>query len=143
MNQTFPWQSLVSQSLGYSDWLTKDQQSINHFADVTEDHQFIHVDPDAAAKTSIGNTMAHGFLSFSLVTTLMYELIAPYRGNSTIVNYGSNKLRFITPVKSGSRVRLHMVVTKITEKIQPIHYSPSIPPWRLRVKTRPLLSLKT
>jgi len=117
MNNPASWQSMLGQSLGHSDWLSIDQQRINHFADVTEDQQYIHVDPEAAAQSAFGGTIAHGYLTLSLFPNMMYALVAPYRkASSTMVNYGSNKLRFLNPVKCGARIRLHMELAAITEK---------------------------
>lgn len=117
MSNPTRWQPMLGQSLGHSDWFKIDQQRINHFADVTEDQQFIHVDLEAAAQSAFGGTIAHGYLTLSLFPNMMYALIAPYRtADSTVVNYGSNKLRFLKPVKSDARIRLHMSLAAITEK---------------------------
>lgn len=117
MNNPASWQSMLGQSLGHSDWFSIDQQRINHFADVTEDQQYIHVDPEAAAQSAFGGTIAHGYLTLSLFPNMMYALVTPYRkADSTMVNYGSNKLRFLNPVKCGARIRLHMELAAITEK---------------------------
>jgi len=117
MNNPASWQSMLGQSLGHSDWFRIDQQRINHFADVTEDQQYIHVDPEAAAQSAFGGTIAHGYLTLSLFPSMMYALIAPYRkAGSTVVNYGSNKLRFLNPVKCDARIRLHMDLAAIHEK---------------------------
>lgn len=91
--------------LGYSDWLLIDQERVNAFADATGDHQFIHVDPERAAKTPFGGTIAHGYLTLSLLPVLSDELYA-FDGFTMGVNYGANKLRFLAPVKVGSRIRL-------------------------------------
>lgn len=92
--------------LGVSDWVTIDQAMIDRFADATDDHQFIHVNPDMARMTPFGGTIAHGFLTLSLLTTLLQRSEAPtLEGVRMAVNYGTNKVRFLTPVRSGSRVR--------------------------------------
>lgn len=90
--------------LGTSDWLTIDQTRIDRFADATGDHQWIHVDPDRAATGPFGATIAHGFLTLAL---LPYFAVQNYRieGARLSVNYGLNKVRFITPVRVGSRLR--------------------------------------
>ncbi|WP_405720348.1 MaoC family dehydratase [Streptomyces sp. NBC_01537] len=90
--------------LGTSDWLTIDQTRIDRFADATGDHQWIHVDPDRAAAGPFGATIAHGFLTLAL---LPYFAVQNYRieGARLSVNYGLNKVRFITPVRVGSRLR--------------------------------------
>ncbi|WP_375403501.1 MaoC family dehydratase [uncultured Sphingomonas sp.] len=90
-----------------SDWVLVDQAMIDKFADATGDHQFIHVDPAAAAMTPFGGTVAHGFLTLSLMPLLSSKVPdAPRLADARMgVNYGGNKVRFITPVRSGSRVR--------------------------------------
>ncbi|MEM8984350.1 MAG: MaoC family dehydratase [Pseudomonadota bacterium] len=99
-----------------SDWLEIDQDRINKFADATMDHQFIHIDPEQAAKTPFGSTIAHGFLSLSMVTYLAtFRAVAP-EGLVMAINYGSDKVRFITPVKSGQRIRARSVMQSADEK---------------------------
>ncbi len=97
--------SRVGQELGVSDWVTVTQDMINQFADVTGDHQFIHVDMEKARQTPFGTTIAHGFLSLSLLPKFSYEAVPLQTDTKMGVNYGCNKLRFLAPVKSGSRVR--------------------------------------
>ena len=99
-------QSLAGQELGVSDWLAIDQQRVNDFADVTGDHQWIHVDPVRAAAGPFGAPIAHGFLTLSLLPLLFDTgfAIADVRMG---INYGLNRVRFITPVKAGSRLRGH------------------------------------
>lgn len=94
----------VGEHLGYSDWLTIDQARIDTFADATGDQQRIHVDPERAAQGPFGSTIAHGYLTLSLVPVLLASLVE-YRGWSVKINYGSNKVRFPQPVKVDSRVR--------------------------------------
>jgi acyl dehydratase len=107
----------VGQPLGTSDWLTVDQAMIDKFADATGDHQFIHVDPDKAKLTPFGGTIAHGFLSLSLmpVLTQMTDMPRP-AGIKMGVNYGGNKTRFLAPVRSGKRVRGHFKLLELEEK---------------------------
>ncbi|WAP71127.1 MaoC family dehydratase [Jiella pelagia] len=89
-----------------SPWLAVDQTMIDRFAVATHDHQFIHVDPDRArAETPFGGTIAHGFLTLSLLSTLAYEAIPGVRGMRMGMNYGFDKIRFLNPVKAGTRVR--------------------------------------
>lgn len=95
----------IGQEVGVSDWIAVDQARIDAFADATEDHQFIHVDPDAAAKTPFGGTIAHGFLTMSLMSQMSYQATPVLEGVAMGVNYGFDKLRFIQPVRSGSKVR--------------------------------------
>jgi acyl dehydratase len=95
----------VGQDVSVSDWLSVDQARINAFADVTEDHQWIHVDPERAAReTPAGTTVAHGFLTLSLLAPLFDTAIA-IDGTGMSINYGFNRLRFTAPVLSGDRIR--------------------------------------
>jgi acyl dehydratase len=97
--------SQVGTEIGVSDWITVDQTMINTFADATLDHQFIHVDPVKAAETPFGGTIAHGFLSLSLLSAMNYNCLPAVREQTFAVNYGFDKIRFMSPVKSGARVR--------------------------------------
>ena len=97
--------SLVGQEVGLSRWLTVDQARIDAFARITEDEQFIHVDPERAKSTPFGGTIAHGFLTLSLASTMSYDAVAPLDGMVMGVNYGFDKLRFLAPVPAGSKVR--------------------------------------
>ena len=106
----------VGKELGKSEWLTIDQQRINQFAECTGDHQFIHVDPEKAKLTPFGTTIAHGFLSLSLVPMLMEKIMIMPQGLKMAVNYGLDSVRFIQPVKVNSRVRLVVTLTDATEK---------------------------
>jgi acyl dehydratase len=99
------YQAMVGHEIGVSSWHLIDQSRINIYADVIEDHQFIHVDPARAKDTPFGTTVAHGFLTMSLMSIMSYEVMPVIEGTSMGVNYGFDKLRFISPVKSGSRVR--------------------------------------
>lgn len=96
---------LVGKEIGVSPWHLIDQSRIDRFAEVTEDHQFIHVDPERARKTPFGTTIAHGFLTLSLLSVFAYEVLPSLEGAAMGVNYGFDKLRFLSPVRSGSRVR--------------------------------------
>jgi acyl dehydratase len=110
--------SLVGKEVGLSNWRTVSQSMIDQFADATDDHQFIHVDPErAAAETPYGGTIAHGFLSLSLLSTLAYEAVPAMEGAAAGVNFGFDKVRFITPVKSGARIRARFVLDKL--KVRP------------------------
>ncbi|MFN3768747.1 MAG: MaoC family dehydratase [Ectopseudomonas guguanensis] len=106
----------VGKELGKSEWLTIDQQRINQFAECTGDHQFIHVDPEKAKLTPFGTTIAHGFLSLSLVPMLMEGIMIMPQGLKMAVNYGLDSVRFIQPVKVDSRVRLTVTLTDANEK---------------------------
>ena len=101
----------VGQELGVSEWMTIDQERINHFADFTGDHQWIHVDVERAKGESLfGTTIAHGYLTLSLAAALSMELGIIPAGVSQALNYGLDKVRFLAPVKSGSRVRDRVVL---------------------------------
>ena len=97
--------SLIGQEVGVSRWITVDQARIDAFARTTEDEQFIHVDPDRARATPFGGTIAHGFLTLSLLSAMTYDANPPLDGVVMGVNYGFDKLRFLAPVPAGSKVR--------------------------------------
>jgi acyl dehydratase len=106
----------IGEETGVSDWLLIDQERIDAFADATMDHQFIHVDPEAAAQTPFGSTIAHGFLTLSLTTPMLMEaMVAPDR-MVMVINYGADKVRFIEPVTVGSRIRGRTRLVEVTEK---------------------------
>lgn len=104
---------MVGSHLGPSEWLEVDQARIDTFADATTDHQWIHVDPKRAASGPFGTTIAHGYLTLSLVIPLFTELL-DVDGVGTKLNYGLNKVRFPAPVTAGSRVRLDAKVSEVT-----------------------------
>ena len=108
--------SRVGQEIGVSDWLLVDQAAIDAFAEVTQDHQFIHVDPEAAANTPFGGTVAHGFLTLSLLSRMAADVILRPESLRMAVNYGFERVRFIAPVRSGKRVRGRFVLAKAEEK---------------------------
>lgn len=103
-------ESLIGQELGVSEWINVPQSRIDAFADATDDHQFIHVDPVQAAETQFGGTIAHGFLSVSLLSAMHADCVPRLREPNVGINYGFNKLRFMAPVPSGSRVRGRFVL---------------------------------
>jgi len=96
---------LIGQEVGVSRWIAVDQARIDAFAGITEDRQFIHIDPEAAKATPFGGTIAHGFLTLSLASAMSYDAVPPLEGVVMGVNYGFDKLRFLAPVPAGSRVR--------------------------------------
>jgi acyl dehydratase len=107
------YQAMVGQEIGLSSWHLVDQGRIDVYADVIEDHQFIHVDPERAKReTAFGTTVAHGFLTMSLLSIMSYEVMPVIEGTTMGVNYGFDKLRFVSPVKSGSRVRGRFTLTE-------------------------------
>jgi acyl dehydratase len=109
--------ALVGSNIGTSEWLTIDQPMIDKFAEATGDHQFIHVDVEKAKLTPFGGTIAHGFLSLSIMPVLTQMTEMPRLENIKMgVNYGGNKTRFLAPVRSGKRVRGHFKLLEIEEK---------------------------
>ncbi len=100
--------------LGYSDWVTIDQERINKFADATGDHQWIHVDPERAAAGPFSTTIAHGYLTLSLLPILVGDRMK-VSGISMAVNYGVNKVRFPAPVPVDSRVRGHVEIVSVDD----------------------------
>jgi acyl dehydratase len=98
-------ESRVGQEIGVSDWHVVDQDRLDRFADLTGDHQFIHVDPARAAETDYGTTIAHGFLTLSMLSAFGQEALPPIRDRRMGINYGFDRVRFLSPVKTGSRVR--------------------------------------
>jgi len=106
----------VGTEIGVSPWILVDQDAIDRFADVTGDHQFIHVDPEAAARTPFGGTVAHGFLTLSLLSQMAAQVMLVPEGLKMAVNYGFEKVRFIAPVRSGKRVRGRFLLSSATEK---------------------------
>ena len=108
--------SRVGTEVGISSWITIDQLRIDAFADATEDHQFIHVDAQAAAQTPFGGTIAHGFLSLSLLSAMGVEAMLLPQGLKMAINYGLDRVRFLAPVRSGKRVRGRFVLDSIEER---------------------------
>ena len=108
--------SRIGTQVGVSDWITIDQKRIDEFADVTEDRQFIHVDPNAAKETMFGGTVAHGFLSLSLLSRMALDVMLVPDNLKMAVNYGFDKIRFLAPVPAGARVRGIFTLTNVEEK---------------------------
>ncbi|MCX6503053.1 MAG: MaoC family dehydratase [Microbacterium sp.] len=105
---------LVGVDLGYSDWMEITQARVNTFADATEDHQWIHTDPERAKEGPFGTAVAHGFLTLSLLIPLWSDLLE-VEGVGSKVNYGLDKVRFVSPVPVGSRIRLTGVIADVAE----------------------------
>jgi acyl dehydratase len=104
----------VGQEAGVSPWRVVTQQMIDQFADATDDHQFIHCDPERAAReTAFGGTIAHGFLTVSLLSAMAYEAVPRLEGSDIGINQGFDTLRFVAPVKTGSRIRTRFMLAKI------------------------------
>lgn len=108
--------SRVGEEVGVSGWIVIDQARIDAFADTTDDRQFIHIDPTAAGQTPFGGTIAHGFLSLSLLSRLGAEAMLVPDGLKMAINYGLDGVRFLATVRSGSRVRGRFVLDSVEEK---------------------------
>lgn len=106
--------SLTGTDLGWSDWIEVTQERINTFADATNDHQWIHTDPERAKDGPFGGPVAHGYLTLSLAVPMWTELL-DVDGVGAKVNYGLDKVRFVAPVPAGSRVRMNAVIAEVTE----------------------------
>lgn len=117
-----PWKSVAEMQalegsvVGVSPWFLMDQQRIDAFADVTEDHQFIHVDPAAAAASPFGGTIAHGFLTLSMLSRMAETGLPSIAGASATLNYGFDRIRFLTPVASDAWIRGSFRLDKVTPK---------------------------
>lgn len=108
-------QAMTDKVIGTSDWIEIKQDRINAFADCTEDHQFIHVNPDMAKLTPLGGTIAHGFLTLSMLSRLSEMAIEPITTSMTL-NYGFDRVRFLTPVRTGQRIRGVFKQKELVEK---------------------------
>ena len=106
----------VGEEVGTSSWLTVDQARIDTFAEATEDQQYIHVDAEAAAETPFGGTIAHGFLSLSLLSRMGAEVFLYPSGVKMALNYGLDRVRFLAPVRSGKRIRGRFTLDSVEEK---------------------------
>ena len=110
-------QDYVGKEVGLTDWIEVDQERINQFADATGDHQYIHLDAERAAQTPFGTTIAHGFLTLSLLSMLS-GMGGGLKLENTVmgINYGLDKVRFLNPVKSGAKIRARFVLASAEEK---------------------------
>ncbi|HVE92961.1 MAG TPA: MaoC family dehydratase [Actinomycetota bacterium] len=106
---------LEGRELGVGEWMEITQERINAFAGATDDHQWIHVDPEAAAKGPFGKTIAHGYLTLSLIPALAGSMTLPVEGIKMGINYGLNRVRFIAPVPVGSRIRARRKMQEVRE----------------------------
>jgi acyl dehydratase len=106
--------ALAGTEIGISNWMTIDQKRIDAFAEVTEDRQFIHVDPEAARASPFGGTIAHGFLTLSMLSALAMDALPEIEGRAMGVNYGFEKLRFLSPVPAGARIRGRFKLDSVT-----------------------------
>ena len=108
------YKSLVGSEIGHSEWITISQKMIDDFCDVTGDYQFIHNDPSrAASETPFGGSIAHGFLTLSLITKMYKDTTPIIAGHKLVINYGLNRVRFLAPVPSGSRIRGRITLGKV------------------------------
>lgn len=110
------YRALIGREIGASDWHQIDQGAIDEFAKLTRDRQFIHVDPVRAAATSVGGTVAHGFLTLALLSHFAHQVVPPVAGAVMSVNYGIEKLRFLAPVRAGARVRGRFTLKDLRER---------------------------
>jgi acyl dehydratase len=106
------FEAVAGQEVAVSDWRTIDQDQVNAFADATGDHQWLHVDVERAAKTPFGGTIVHGYFILSLHPSLLYSVVE-VRGYDSSINYGLNKVRFVSPLPVGSAVRLRVSVAAV------------------------------
>ncbi len=108
--------AMKGRDFGTSDWIDITQERIDAFAECTGDHQFIHVNPDLARQTPFGGTIAHGYLTLSLLSRMAFDVMPAIEGTRMGVNYGLNSVRFLAPVRSGSRVRGHFRLADVVER---------------------------
>ncbi|WDI32327.1 MaoC family dehydratase [Hyphococcus flavus] len=106
----------IGKEVGVSDWVLVDQDRIDKFADVTEDLQFIHVDPEAAAKTPFGGTIAHGFLTLSMLSKMAAGAVLILEGIKMGVNYGFEKVRFVNAVRAGKKIRARFALKSVEKR---------------------------
>ncbi len=116
MNTKETIKAKIGKEVGVSDWVTIDQDMINRFAELTGDHQFIHVNPELAAQTPFGGTIAHGFLVLSLIAKFGQSADFVMEGVTMGVNYGFDKVRLVAPVRTGKRVRARFVLKDMVER---------------------------
>jgi acyl dehydratase len=109
-------QEKIGREIGVSEWLEITQSMIDRFADLTDDHQFIHTDPIAAAETPFGGTIAHGFLVLSMIAKFLRSADFRMHGASMSLNYGFDKIRLVSPVKAGSRIRGRFTLKNMIER---------------------------
>ena len=134
----------VGQELGVSSWLTVDQSMIDRFADVTRDQQWIHVDVERSRRESpYGATVAHGYLTLSLIAGLAYEIRGFVEGVDTSINYGLDKVRFLSPVRAGSRIRLRTALVSFEEKAPGQYLMKTLATVEIEEEERPALVAET
>jgi acyl dehydratase len=107
----------IGETIGTSSWREVAQERVDRFAEVTDDHQFIHIDSERARReTPFGGSIAHGFLTLSLLSTMAYETLPTVEGRALGINYGFDRVRFLAPVRAGKRVRAHFTLADVTER---------------------------
>ncbi len=107
----------IGEAIGTSSWREVAQERVDRFAEVTDDHQFIHIDPERARReTPFGGSIAHGFLTLSLLSTMAYETLPTVEGRALGINYGFDRVRFLAPVRAGKRVRAHFTLADVAER---------------------------
>jgi acyl dehydratase len=107
----------IGETIGTSSWREVAQERVDRFAEVTDDHQFIHIDPERARReTPFGGSIAHGFLTLSLLSTMAYETLPTVEGRALGINYGFDRVRFLAPVRAGKRVRAHFTLADVAER---------------------------
>jgi acyl dehydratase len=110
-------ESMIGQDVGLSDWALIDQKMINAFAQLTYDPYFIHIDPERAQKeTELGGTIAHGFLTLSMLSAMAYDALPDIKGRKVGMNYGFDRIRFLSPVPAGSRIRGRFKIADVQRK---------------------------
>lgn len=110
------YKALVGQEVGVSKWFKVDQDRIDQFADITEDHQFFHIDPERAKATSFGGTVAHGFLTLSLLAPMAFEVQPRLKNRVLSLNYGFDRVRLTASVPAGSRIRGRFILKEIVDR---------------------------
>lgn len=133
------WLATKGKEVGISDWIEVTQERINLFADATGDHQFIHIDPVKAAQTPFGGTIAHGFLTMSLLSEMGQSGMVRLEGAKMGVNYGLNSLRFLSPVHSGKRIRGRFVLKDAVERSPGVIQSTTEVTVEIEGETKPAL----
>ena len=140
------WKALVGQEVGVSGWLTITQERVNDFADATGDHQWIHVDEERAKASPLGGTIAHGYLTLSLLPMLRgheWSGVNINLGSKMVINYGSNRVRFVSPVPVGKRIRLRSQLVSVDEVSPGVYQSVSQATLEVEGQEKPAMVAET
>ena len=140
------WKALVGQEVGVSGWLTITQERVNAFADATGDHQWIHVDEERAKASPLGGTIAHGYLTLSLLPMLRgheWSGVNINLGSKMVINYGSNRVRFVSPVLVGKRIRMRSQLVSVDEVSPGVYQSVSQATIEIEGQERPAMVAET